>query len=418
VHRSSVAPGATIGLKAETDPADANQEGVCPGDATFAREIRPMIVVCEKCQTRFKLDRARLPARGAKVRCSRCRHRFHVKPEPPGGDPEPTALEDTAPVQQDEDPDLENPEFLSDKPLPAGEAPDSGEDEPVLGLEEGEEMLGFGEAEDFSSPSPSDSDSEEGFGESPPEQRRGVAVDIGDQLDAFRMEGPIEESGPGFRISDDAAPAEPGPMGGFGEAAPSPEEPAATATRSWQRPISRGARSSWMPGLSLGAGFGAVLRVFTLVVSLVLVGGVVRALRVFVTDDLHGPSAVRGVGWTASDLETFHTRDVLGNRVLVVRGSLEEWRNAQGRHPRPVVLGTLLDREGRPIGEEVVARPIRLGDRAITPDQLEVLFSQEAGSGHRTSPDDGADVDPGGFTLLFPDPPPNARQVRLDLKGS
>lgn len=39
-----------------------------------------MIVRCERCETRFKLDESRLPARGARVRCSRCKHAFFVIP--------------------------------------------------------------------------------------------------------------------------------------------------------------------------------------------------------------------------------------------------------------------------------------------------------------------------------------------------
>ena len=39
-----------------------------------------MIVRCERCETRFKLDESRLPARGARVRCSRCKNAFFVIP--------------------------------------------------------------------------------------------------------------------------------------------------------------------------------------------------------------------------------------------------------------------------------------------------------------------------------------------------
>ncbi len=39
-----------------------------------------MILTCERCDTRFRLDESRLPARGARVRCSRCKHAFFVKP--------------------------------------------------------------------------------------------------------------------------------------------------------------------------------------------------------------------------------------------------------------------------------------------------------------------------------------------------
>lgn len=39
-----------------------------------------MILTCERCQTRFRLDEGRLPAGGARVRCSRCKHAFFVNP--------------------------------------------------------------------------------------------------------------------------------------------------------------------------------------------------------------------------------------------------------------------------------------------------------------------------------------------------
>lgn len=39
-----------------------------------------MVIVCQKCQTRFQLDESRIPAKGARVRCSRCKHAFVVVP--------------------------------------------------------------------------------------------------------------------------------------------------------------------------------------------------------------------------------------------------------------------------------------------------------------------------------------------------
>jgi predicted Zn finger-like uncharacterized protein len=38
-----------------------------------------VIVDCESCHTRFRLDEARIPAAGAKVRCSKCKAAFHVQ---------------------------------------------------------------------------------------------------------------------------------------------------------------------------------------------------------------------------------------------------------------------------------------------------------------------------------------------------
>ena len=39
-----------------------------------------MIVTCERCETEFQLDASRVPASGARVRCSRCKHAFVVSP--------------------------------------------------------------------------------------------------------------------------------------------------------------------------------------------------------------------------------------------------------------------------------------------------------------------------------------------------
>lgn len=44
-----------------------------------------MIVTCASCMTKFSLDESKIPAKGAKVRCSKCQHVFFVVPstEPP-----------------------------------------------------------------------------------------------------------------------------------------------------------------------------------------------------------------------------------------------------------------------------------------------------------------------------------------------
>ncbi len=40
-----------------------------------------MVVVCESCSTRFRIDDARIPAKGRLVRCSQCKATFIAKPE-------------------------------------------------------------------------------------------------------------------------------------------------------------------------------------------------------------------------------------------------------------------------------------------------------------------------------------------------
>jgi predicted Zn finger-like uncharacterized protein len=52
-----------------------------------------LILSCERCETRFRLDESRLPATGARVRCSRCKHAFFVRPP---GTPEAAAIEELA----------------------------------------------------------------------------------------------------------------------------------------------------------------------------------------------------------------------------------------------------------------------------------------------------------------------------------
>jgi predicted Zn finger-like uncharacterized protein len=43
-----------------------------------------MNVTCDGCKTVFKVESARVPPEGIKVRCSKCQHVFDVKSEPPG----------------------------------------------------------------------------------------------------------------------------------------------------------------------------------------------------------------------------------------------------------------------------------------------------------------------------------------------
>ena len=37
-----------------------------------------MIVTCPDCDTSFQLDESRIPQKGIRVRCSRCKHAFHL----------------------------------------------------------------------------------------------------------------------------------------------------------------------------------------------------------------------------------------------------------------------------------------------------------------------------------------------------
>ena len=39
-----------------------------------------MVIACDHCNTRFHVDDERIPEAGVRVRCSRCRHAFFVRP--------------------------------------------------------------------------------------------------------------------------------------------------------------------------------------------------------------------------------------------------------------------------------------------------------------------------------------------------
>jgi len=80
-----------------------------------------LIVTCQNCATRFKLDDSRVPAEGVRVRCSACEHVFQVDPSaasaPVSPDAEPV---EATPVAEDDFSDLEA-EFMSGEDTVADE---------------------------------------------------------------------------------------------------------------------------------------------------------------------------------------------------------------------------------------------------------------------------------------------------------
>lgn len=63
-----------------------------------------MIVQCRQCQTRFRLDDAKVTEKGVKVRCTRCKHLFMVTREQPESEPVDSAVSggQVSPVIQEE----------------------------------------------------------------------------------------------------------------------------------------------------------------------------------------------------------------------------------------------------------------------------------------------------------------------------
>jgi predicted Zn finger-like uncharacterized protein len=62
-----------------------------------------MIIQCEKCQTRFRLDDSRVTEKGVKVRCTKCKHVFTVRREESGEEtlpPEVTLVDFSPPAEE------------------------------------------------------------------------------------------------------------------------------------------------------------------------------------------------------------------------------------------------------------------------------------------------------------------------------
>ena len=384
-----------------------------------------MVVACEKCDTRFRLPGEKIPADGLKVRCSKCHHRFHVKPGSAVDPHEVTEreVEDIAPGGPEEEPDLDNPEFLHEElsqPRVRGATSSRSAGPPLM--EEEESSLFAPETETPGAPpdsGPSTATMTTASGSTP-------GLDLGDAFDELRHQGPFEEGGTVRRVSDtdeedepsldlfgpppepsDSAPeisSDPGPIGDEDEALGEPEAPFEAPPRP-----TRGRR----PGLRF-PGAGWMIRIAAVSLGLLLLAGAARVVVRVGSGGAAGPLSVRGAGWVASDFQAFHVRDPSGRRILVLRGALR----AEQPESLPLVTGTLLSGAGRALGGEVVARPRRLEDDELVPERLKPLLRSPAVSTSDQSDAalGGVDREPDGFTLLFPGPPPSAQRVLVQVR--
>jgi predicted Zn finger-like uncharacterized protein len=82
-----------------------------------------MIITCASCLTKFNLDDSRIPAKGAKVRCSRCRHTFYVAP--PSG-PKPETSQEPEPFAKGHE-EVSAPAQKKPEPAPSPRPPDEEE---------------------------------------------------------------------------------------------------------------------------------------------------------------------------------------------------------------------------------------------------------------------------------------------------
>ncbi len=419
---------------------------------------RFMVIECGKCKTRFHLADGRLSSKGARVRCSNCHHRFHVTPPPATPTPTSDAPEHSAsqtlesssalpPSTSAGDPDLDNPEFLFDEP-----GPSTSTTAPSLREAQGGPQLDFEQVPDLATEQPPEQIEEDSepaeCKEDPPVFERDSQM-IGVEPSAPESEEPVAARGVSLSEDDDmpilevernqkAAPSPISDVESFEDvlgkdldddeddsweslavpttpAAAQPSEPAgpagtdnvlAAAHKVTERDSTRFRPAiEHVPEVEFEAPArrrgAAIIQILALGLGVIVSLGVVHTTWTHGLGEIPGPAAVKGAGWTATEIEAFHTYDPSRRRLFVLRGTLK----AESASPVPLVQVTLIDAKGQPLGAPKVATVGRRDDPLLDP-----LGGEGAAFGPRTAPEK-AD----GFTLILPEPAPGARRFLVEL---
>ena len=338
-----------------------------------------MVIACSKCQTRFHVDDARVPAEGVRVRCSKCKHSFFVRPPDAPADagvhaaagaaaeglgaPEPSLDLDRAAAVSGEEigaplaPD-DGPGCLADSP-PAelGAALDDEEDwqfaidPPSAASARSEPEV---EEEDPAPKPPVD----RGL-EARAEQRRAAAPGAEPETSSLAdLESPeswdlLGDGSPPGPSSDDAAldetdlgeaglevdaPAEGAEESHFFEELEPSEEVSRSAPRA--RAVGRVARA-----LAHGAGWVALVG---------LLGALGWGLVTAEPAAVAAPAAVSVAGLEAREVRGRIVENALAGPLFVVTGTLAN-RSDRPRAPGRVIRVVLLDAHDRPLASSAVA---------------------------------------------------------------
>jgi predicted Zn finger-like uncharacterized protein len=426
-----------------------------------------MTVECENCNTRFHVADARIPAKGARARCSRCHHRFNIRPPPAPPTPPSASIEVSAveavlvgeaALEEDQ---LDNPEFLFDnldtgagKParagLPAGEASATRMEQPQPAEPPEPETLtacpvefvvksaGMTAQEMLDSISPElptgrfelagprgNIDLEIG------RLDKGIATSAqpylsGEVVETSAPLAPVLEdhAETASKITEDeessfadwdpiatlSAPPD-GELKDEAAAIPSPatSPPALQPIRS--QPTAKAKRREALEtqdiDLEAAGPEALVLRIAAALVGLALLGAAGRLLWLQRGSASPPPEIVQAAGWIAADLETFLARNATGERVVIVRGNLFP----DGSAPPPRVEVRLLDSAGQPLVESPPTWLDRIDDAEVAPDRLALRLVAAGGEigaiGQLVT----------GFTAIFPSPPANVRSVEVSLQS-
>jgi len=220
-----------------------------------------MIIQCEQCNTKFRLDDSKVTDKGVKVRCAKCKHVFTVRKEQPESEPAAdfgTMLDESASFGQEETTTAESRQEESAAP---GQTPEPAFDPSVFGLEEAQERtvsmaavqseppkaeqqpvstapaddfdlsslgkdLGFAIGQDETRSTPGEIDfGGFDFGDVAPEDDKTVTASV-PASDTTAMTMAQSSSAPAAKDEDTAFDFGDEPLFGDAVAAPEPEEPA------------------------------------------------------------------------------------------------------------------------------------------------------------------------------------------------
>jgi predicted Zn finger-like uncharacterized protein len=354
-----------------------------------------VIVRCERCETRFRLDESRLPARGARVRCSRCKHAFFVaSPQASRGDWVDAAAREAVERERAAPPevawDLEERQGAGDAPPSPGAVPAPAREAAEETEWRFEEEAGAEAASAHAdAPSPGEA-SLDALGA--PESWDLLASARG----AAREKAPAPVVEPAAAVTGDAAPGlvpDAGRLAAAREEAPAPHAAALVEQAAVVR--------SRLPAL---AGWLAVALLGALALAGALRGAPDAAAVSFAS--VGGFEVVEA---RARALETLREGE-----ILVVSGRLRNPGPGARAIGAPLVV-LLHGADGRPLPQgRAAAGPTLAPAQLRTEDPARLGREQErlaaALARRRFAPQ--AEI---GFTAVFPDPPEGAARFTLAL---
>lgn len=343
-----------------------------------------MIIVCPECSTKFKVKDERIPDAGAKVRCARCKHVFHIdKPAPETVD------------QPQEEAVVEQP---VEQPAPAEPAPAAQPEEE----------------------SPSEDFSYDRFREQDPAQKEDDSFSFSAGDESSEAEAVKEESAAddfSFSGDDDAQKAE--------KADPSATQPKSEEVEA-EQPVAEEQPQAGHPAAKKSSPASSIIRILLLLVLLLLVIGGVMVY-------MNGPDqinqtiqqllgkqqdqAVQTGRISLAKLEGKFIQNAQAGELFLIRGE------AINDYPEPragiQVKGVIFDPNGKPLLQKTVfcGNPISDQDlERLSFPELEKIMGNQFGeelSNMKISPGQAIP-----FDIVFKELPQNLSEFSVKVTAS